>query len=57
MGRIHGLPVGLSVFGARYSEPTLVKIASGFERAAGGFIAPDATRPVDRSEITHPSTE
>jgi amidase len=40
MGQVHGLPVGLSVFGARYSEPVLIEIASGFEAAAGGFAPP-----------------
>ena len=32
-GFIFGLPVGLSFFGRAWSEPTLIKIASGFERA------------------------
>lgn len=40
MGRIHGMPVGLSIFGARFSEPVLIEIASGFEHAAGGFSPP-----------------
>ncbi|MEE4279931.1 MAG: amidase [Halieaceae bacterium] len=40
MGQVHGLPVGLSIFGARYSEPTLIEIASGFEDIAGGFVPP-----------------
>lgn len=32
-GFIHGLPLGLSMFGARYGEATLFRIASAFERA------------------------
>ncbi|MEX2498994.1 MAG: amidase [Wenzhouxiangellaceae bacterium] len=40
MGRIHGMPVGLSIFGAKFSEPVLIEIASGFEHAAGGFAPP-----------------
>jgi len=32
-GMISGLPVGLSVFGRAWSEPTLLKIAYGFEQA------------------------
>lgn len=40
MGQVHGLPVGLSIFGARFSEPVLIEIASGFESAAGGFRPP-----------------
>ncbi|MFU8878123.1 MAG: amidase, partial [Wenzhouxiangellaceae bacterium] len=38
MGRIHGMPVGLSIFGAKFSEPVLIEIASGFEHAGGGFV-------------------
>lgn len=33
-GFIHGLPVGLSVFGAAFSEPVLIRIALAFESAA-----------------------
>jgi amidase len=36
-----GLPIGLSFFGAPWSEPVLIKLASGFEHAA-------APRPVPR---------
>ncbi len=32
MGTVHGLPVGLSIFGPALSEPTLIEIASGYER-------------------------
>jgi amidase len=32
-GFIHGLPVGLSFFGAAFSEPTLIKCAYAFEQA------------------------
>jgi len=31
MGAVHGLPVGLSIFGPALSEPTLIEIASGYE--------------------------
>lgn len=40
MGQVHGLPVGLSIFGARFSEPSLIEIASGYESRAGGFTPP-----------------
>ncbi len=40
MGRIHGLPVGLSIFGPRFSEPVLIEIASGFEHTGSGFMPP-----------------
>jgi amidase len=32
-GYVFGLPVGISFFGRAYSEPTLIKIAYGFEQA------------------------
>ncbi|MDT8437382.1 MAG: amidase [Wenzhouxiangellaceae bacterium] len=40
MGQVHGLPVGLSIFGAKFAEPTLIEIAAGFEQVNGGFQAP-----------------
>ena len=40
MGQVHGMPVGLSIFGAKFSEPVLIEIASGFEHTAGGFLPP-----------------
>ncbi len=33
-GYAHGLPVGISFMGTAFSEPTLIKLASGFEAAA-----------------------
>lgn len=33
MGHSFGLPVGISFMGTAYSEPTLIKLASGFEAA------------------------
>lgn len=39
-GYVHGLPVGLSFFGPAWSEPTLVGLASAFERATGARRAP-----------------
>jgi len=32
MGTVHGLPVGLSIFGPAFSEPTLIEIAYGYEQ-------------------------
>jgi amidase len=34
MGFVEGLPVGISFFGARWSEPVLLRIAYAFEQAA-----------------------
>jgi amidase len=39
-GLFRGLPIGLSFFGAAFSEPVLIKLASGFESAAQGRTAP-----------------
>ncbi len=33
MGQVSGLPVGLSFFGRAFSEPTLLRLAYGFEQA------------------------
>jgi amidase len=32
-GMVHGTPLGISFFGTAFSEPTLIKLASGFEAA------------------------
>lgn len=40
MGFIHELPVGISFFGAAFSEPTLLGIAYGYEQATGHRRAP-----------------
>jgi amidase len=34
------LPIGLSFFGAAFSEPTLIKLASGFESVANARVPP-----------------
>jgi amidase len=39
-GLYRGVPVGLSFFGAAYSEPTLIKLGSGFEAAAHARTPP-----------------
>lgn len=39
-GFIHGLPVGISFFGAAYSESTLIKLAYAFEQATRHRRAP-----------------
>jgi amidase len=39
-GLHRGLPVGLSFFGAAFSEPTLIRLASGFEHAANARALP-----------------
>ena len=39
-GLYRGLPIGLSFFGAAFSEPTLIRLASGFEHTAKGRTVP-----------------
>ncbi len=39
-GMHRGLPVGLSFFGAAFAEPTLLRLAAGFEHAANARAAP-----------------
>jgi amidase len=39
-GFAHGLPVGIVLFGAKWSEPTLIAIAYGFEQHARIWQAP-----------------
>jgi len=40
MGSTFGLPVGISFMGTAYSEPTLIKLASGFEAATKARTVP-----------------
>lgn len=54
MGSIMGLPVGMSFFGAAYSEPVLIRLAHAFEQVAeprpeptfapGGMLPPHSPR-------------
>jgi amidase len=39
-GLYRGLPVGLSFFGTAFSEPKLLRLASGFEHVSGGYQRP-----------------
>jgi amidase len=39
-GLFRGLPVGLSFFGAAFSEPTLIRLGAGFEAAAHARVRP-----------------
>ena len=53
MGFSFGMPLGLSIMGTAFSEPTLIKIASGFEHASQARQAPKflATLPFDTKGI------
>lgn len=39
-GLVHGLPIGLSFFAGAFSEPTLLRLAYGFEQATTARTAP-----------------
>lgn len=41
MGYVEGLPVGLSIFGTAWSEPTLIEIAYSYEQATQHRVAPE----------------
>jgi amidase len=45
-----GLPVGLEILGRPWSEPTLIKLASGFEAMTDNRRVPDSTPPL-RGEV------
>ena len=46
-GSAHGLPVGIVLFGAKWSEPTLISIAYGFEQHTHAWRAPKFLDTVD----------
>ncbi len=48
-GHVHGLPVGVSFFGAAWSEPTLIRIAWAFEQAAPHRRPPRFRAGVDQA--------
>ena len=46
-GFVHGLPVGMSIFGGKYQEPKLISIAYAFEQATKVRRAPKLLRTLD----------
>ncbi|MEO9871724.1 amidase [Ekhidna sp.] len=46
-GYIHGLPVGMSIFGGKYQEPKLISIAYAFEQATKVRRAPKLLPTLD----------
>jgi amidase len=52
MGHVFGLPIGISFIGTAFSEPTLIKLASGFERAVGARIVPQFFATLPRNNIS-----
>ncbi|WP_158882165.1 amidase [Rhodanobacter sp. L36] len=50
-GWAHGLPIGIVLFGAKWSEPTLISIAYGFEQHEKAWQAPKFLNTVGGSTI------
>lgn len=48
-----GLPVGLEILGRPWSEPTLIKLASGFEAVTDNRRVPDSTPPLPGESLTY----
>ncbi len=46
MGFVHGLPIGISIFGKAWSEPTLLRIAYAFEQATKHRKAPEFKKTI-----------
>ena len=46
MGFVHGLPVGISIFGKAWSEPVLLRIAFAFEQATRHRKAPEFKKSI-----------
>jgi amidase len=51
MGNVFGLPVGLSFIGTAFSEPTLIRLSSGFEHAMHARIVPQLFQTLPLSNI------
>ena len=58
-GFAFGLPLGLSFIGRAYSEPTLIRLASGFEHVTGARQAPrfEVTLPFDPDAAKNAATK
>ena len=53
-GFAHGLPVGIVLFGAKWSEPTLIAIAYGFEQHANAWQPPQFLETVGGKPMAGP---
>ncbi len=54
-GFVFGLPIGISFFGRAWSEPTLIKIAYGFEQATKVRTPPGFRKTADLSQVRRSS--
>jgi amidase len=51
-GEVLGMPVGVSFIGTAFSEPTLIKLASGFEAATHARSEPTFVRDITKSHTS-----
>jgi amidase len=51
-GDVLGLPIGVSFFGTAFSEPTLIKLASGFEAVTHARFQPTFVRDVTKAHTS-----
>jgi amidase len=49
------LPVGVSFIGTAFSEPTLIRLAAGFEHAAHARIVPQFFETLPQTNIHGPA--
>lgn len=47
MGTIEGLPLGISFFAGKSSEPVLIRAAAVFENRRGALVVPEISRGID----------
>jgi amidase len=52
MGQVFGLPVGVSFIGTAFSEPALIRLASGFEHALTARIEPQFLPTLPRDHVS-----
>jgi amidase len=57
MGFSFGLPLGISIMGKAFSEPTLIKVASGFEHATMARRQPKFLETLPLSAADQPTTD
>lgn len=56
LGNLFGLPMGISFFGTAFSEPMLIKLASGFEHATRARIVPQFLDDLPAGRHVDPNT-
>ena len=57
MGLVHGLPVGLSFIGPKWSEPLLLSLGYAYEQARGPFPAPKFLPSIESSPAVAPALQ